>query len=207
VNIPVIFEDEYLLIVNKPSGLLTIPTPHHESRTLTSILNDDAAQKRAPYRLHPCHRLDRETSGAIIYAKGKSVQKKMMQLFQARRVEKTYVAFVHGRLPRKEGTISLPLEGMPATTEYRQIAERKGFSVVEVKPLSGRKNQIRLHFKQLGNPLVGETRFAFRKDFALRHKRVCLHAKALTFLHPVGQRRVSVEAPLAPDLEEFLRTH
>ena len=79
-NIPIVYEDNWLLVVDKPAGLLTIPTPKKESRTLTSILH-----------AHPCHRLDRETSGLIIYAKGKSTQKKMMQEFKDKRVKKKYI--------------------------------------------------------------------------------------------------------------------
>lgn len=89
MNIPIIFEDEWLLVVNKPAGLLSVPTPKQESRTLTSILNQDAQVKGLSYRLHPCHRLDRETSGLLIYAKGKSIEDKMIAAFRDRQVGKS----------------------------------------------------------------------------------------------------------------------
>jgi 23S rRNA pseudouridine1911/1915/1917 synthase len=203
-NIPVIYEDDWLLVLDKPSGLLTIPTPKNESRTLTSILNEDLKNKEASFRLHPCHRLDRETSGLIIYAKGKSIQQKMMQEFHHKKVKKAYIAFVQGRLSKNQGEIKIPIEGKSAVTCYRVIQQRKDFSVVEVTPLSGRTNQIRIHFKHLGHPIVGETKFAFRRDFLLRFKRLCLHAKSLEFSHPVTKKIISLNSELPKDLQEFL---
>ena len=91
MNIPVVYEDDWLLIADKPAGLLTIPSPGKVRRTLTGILNEDLKKKGLLYRLHPCHRLDRETSGLIIYAKGKSVQKKMMDEFRNGKVKKTLI--------------------------------------------------------------------------------------------------------------------
>ncbi|MBU1090264.1 MAG: RluA family pseudouridine synthase, partial [Candidatus Omnitrophica bacterium] len=88
MNIPIIFEDDWLLVVDKPTGLLVIPTPKKEKRTLTSILNEEFKSRGAEYNLHPCHRLDRETSGLIIYAKGKSAQKKTAELFRQKKIIK-----------------------------------------------------------------------------------------------------------------------
>jgi RluA family pseudouridine synthase len=207
VNIPIVYEDEWLLVADKPAGLLTIPTPKNEARTLTSILNDDLKLKGAAYRLHPCHRLDRSTSGLIIYAKGKSMQKKMMELFKARAVKKTYIAFLHG-LPRAErGTVNSPIEAEDAVTHYKVIEKRKDFSIVEVNPLTGRKNQIRIHFRRMGHPLVGEDKFAFRKDYLLKAKRPFLHAKSLEFIHPQTGEPLVIDSGLAGDMEEFLQKH
>lgn len=192
------------MVVDKPAGLLTIPTPKRESRTLTSILNEYFSQKKASFHLHPCHRLDRETSGLIIYAKGKSVQQKMMQAFKSRIVKKTYIAFVQGNLRLSQGVIQNPIEGLSAKTVYRLLERKRPFSVVEAQPLTGRTNQLRIHFKQLGHPVVGETKFAFRKDFSLKSKRLCLHAKRLEFIHPVTKKKVFLEAKLPKYLQDFL---
>jgi 23S rRNA pseudouridine1911/1915/1917 synthase len=200
VNIPVIYEDNWLMIVDKPSGLLVIPTPKKESRTLTSILNADLKEKGLSYRLHPCHRLDRETSGLIIYAKGKATQKKIMTEFKQQRIKKTYIAFVQGVLAQSRGEIKTPIERMPTITKYKVIQENRAFSVVEVMPLTGRTNQIRIHFKQIGHPILGETKYAFRRDFKLKAKRLCLHAKVLEFAHPITKKILSVSAPLASDM-------
>lgn len=202
--IPVVFEDQWLLIVDKPSGLLVIPTPKDEKHTLTNILNEKLKKENIPYRLHPCHRLDRDTSGLIIYAKGKSIQKKMMDEFKNKRIKKTYIAFVQGKLPRPQGQITNPVEGQQALTRYKVIEQKKDFSVVEVAPLTGRKNQIRLHFKQIGNPILGDTRFVFRRHFKVKAKRMCLHAKTLEFVHPVTGEKVRVETELPEKMMSLL---
>lgn len=207
MNIPVIYEDDWLLVVDKPSGLLTIPTPKREQRTLTSILNEDLKEKGLSVRLHPCHRLDRETSGLLIYAKGKSVQQKMMQEFHQKKVRKVYIAFVQGAPPKDQGQIDYPIEGQSATTKYKIIQRKKDFSVLEISPLSGRTNQIRIHLKRIGHPIVGETKFAFRRDFKLRSKRLCLHAETIEFSHPVTKKYIRLTAVLPKDLKEFLESH
>lgn len=201
------YEDDWLLVLDKPPGLLTIPTPQNEKRTLTSILNDDAKEKDLPYRLHPCHRLDRETSGLIIYAKGKSVQEKMMQLFRQRGLRKTYRAFIRGNPDHPRGRIAYPIEGKSAVTEYRVIERRKDFSVVEAIPLTGRTNQIRIHFKRIGHPVLGETKFAFRRDFIVKAKRLCLHARRVEFVHPVTGKHIVIENEIEKDLQDFLRRY
>ena len=205
--IPIIYEDEWLVIADKPAGLLTIPTPKNEKSTLTNILNEELKKNGLAYRLHPCHRLDRETSGLIIYAKGKSIQKKMMDLFKAHKIKKTYLAFVHGIIKDDKGQITKPIDGLSALTRYRVLERRENFTVLEIIPQTGRKNQIRIHFKGIGHPLVGETKFAFRKDYRLRAKRLCLHAKSLEFLHPITGEVIRENSPLPGDLEKFLQTH
>lgn len=193
MNIPIIYEDEWLVVVDKPSGLLVIPTPKKEPRTLTSILG-----------LHPCHRLDRETSGLIIYAKSKSMQQKVMGEFRQKNIKKTYIAFVRGIPVKAEGKITFPIEGATAITGYKVIEKRKDFAIVEVNPVTGRTNQIRIHFKSIGHPILGERVFAFRKDFPIKAKRLCLHAQDLKFLHPLTKQYIHLHSDLPRDLKEFL---
>ncbi len=207
MNIPIVFEDDWLLVVNKPAGLLSVQTPKHESRTLTSILNQDAQDRGLKYRLHPCHRLDRETSGLFIYAKGESIEHKMIGAFRDRLVGKKYIAFVHGKLPQLQGVISSAIEGKSALTKYRVIQEKSNYSVVDISPVTGRTNQIRIHFKHIQHPLVGEDKFAYRKDFALRAKRVCLHAEYLEFKHPQTAKMIVVKSPLPEDMQKFFDNH
>jgi len=196
VNIPIIYEDQWLLIVDKPSGLLTVPTPKNENRTLTSILN-----------LYPCHRLDRETSGLIIYAKDKNTGQKMMDEFRARKVKKTYLAFVRGIPQKNQGEIKNRIEGLSAETRYKVVEKRKDFAILEVNPLTGRTNQIRIHLKQIGHPILGESKFAFRRDFTIKAKRLMLQAKELNFPHPVTGVQVQVRIELAADMADFLEKH
>lgn len=207
MNIPVVYEDDWLLVLNKPPGLLTIPTPKKESRTLTSILNEDLKEKGLSYRLYPCHRLDREASGLIIYAKGKSMQQKMRELFAQKKIKKTYLAFIRGLPSNSQGEIRNSIEGKSAITKYRVMEKRNGFSIVEIMPLTGRTNQIRIHFKSIGHPIVGETKYAFRRDFKLKAKRLCLHAQTLEFIHSITKKVISLTAELPTDLRDFLNKH
>ena len=206
MDIPVIFQDEWLLVVNKPAGLLTIPTHKNETSTLTDLLNK-ASKDETTFRLHPCHRLDRDTSGLIIYAKGKSSQQKMMALFHAKKVKKTYIAFVQGRMEKTSGEIKQRIENQPAVTRYRVIEQGSNFTVVQVEPLTGRTNQIRIHFKSIGHPLVGEKKFAFRRDFRLKANRLCLHAQGLEFSHPVTGKLISLVSGLPLGMKNFLDKH
>ena len=207
MNIPIAYEDDSLLIVDKPFGLLTIPTPKKEIRTLTAIVNLEFNNKEKGFSLYPCHRLDRETSGLLVYAKGKAVEKKMFELFRSRGIKKLYIAFVHGKIRQDMGLIDSPIEGQSAKTEFRVLERRKDFTVVEAIPKTGRTNQIRIHFKSIGHPIVGEKRFAFRKDFPLKANRLCLHAARLEFVHPIDDREISVESPPPLAMRNFLQKH
>ena len=197
------------MVVDKPSGMLVIPTPKKETNTLTDLLNRDLDRLGIEANAHPCHRLDRETSGLILYAKGKKAQKLLMDEFKNRRVKKKYTAFVQGKPARDSGVIRKNIfnrnkkRSDPAETKYRVIEARRGFSVVEVEPVTGRTNQIRIHFKAIGHPLLGESVYAFRKDFDIKFKRAALHAAALEFIHPVTGKELKFTSPLPSDMAEF----
>ncbi len=201
------YEDDHIIVADKPAGLLVIPTPKGESNTLTSLLNRELDARGIEANAHPCHRLDRETSGLIIYAKGKKTQQAMMEEFRQHRVRKTYIAFVHGRLARKAGTIDLPIEGKRSVTKYRVTEERRDFSVVEIEPETGRTNQIRIHFKSIGHPLVGERKFAFAKDYKLKFRRAALHSQNIGFTHPMTGEQLVFTAPVPEDMAKFLETN
>lgn len=207
MSIPVVYEDRWFLIADKPSGLLTVPAPGRPRQCLTDILNRQAQAAGEAYRFHPCHRLDKETSGVIVYAKGKAGQQAMMELFKSRLVAKRYVAFVQGRVPRDEGRIAYRIEGQTAITRFRVRERRRDFTVLDAIPETGRKNQIRLHMCQIGHPVVGESVFAFRKDFALRASRLCLHAQSISFVHPFTGRTVHAKSGLPADMTRFLEAH
>ncbi|MCM8780461.1 MAG: RluA family pseudouridine synthase [Candidatus Omnitrophica bacterium] len=203
-DIGIIYEDDWLLVADKPAGLLTIPSPKKEKRTLISILNDYLKIKGVNYRLHPCHRLNRETSGLIICAKGKSIQKKMMRLFKEKKVKKKYLVFIRGRPTSDRGKINYPIQGKNALTIYNVLERRDNFAIIEAIPLTGRTNQLRLHFKYIGHPILGETKYAFRRDFKLKAKRLCLHARELGFIHPITQRYIRLYSETPEDLKSFL---
>ncbi len=217
-SIPALFEDDYFMVFNKPAGLLVIPTFRNETGTLQAIVNYQN-RNNSGKSLYPCHRLDRETSGVILFAKGKKCQKQMMQTFRHRLVEKRYIAFVRGHLNRKIGEFKSYISDSDpfrheyrkpaklAITRYKVLEERRLYSIVEVHPLTGRTNQIRIHFREAHHPLVGESKYAFRRDFPLRFKRAALHASELKWRHPVSQRRMNVTCPLPEDMINFMENN
>lgn len=203
----VAYEDESIIVIDKPAGMLVIPTPKNETDTLTNLLNRQLDAKGIQVNAYPCHRLDRETSGLIIYAKGKKVQKLMMDKFKERKVKKHYIAFVHGKLTKRAGIIDRPIEGRKAITKYVVLEQKDNFSVLEVEPLTGRTNQIRLHFKAIGHPLVGERRFAFAKDYELKFRRAALHAAKIEFSHPLTNKALYFSSPLSQDMKGLLEAN
>jgi len=213
VQVPVLYEDENCLVFNKPSGLLVVPTDKNEDRTLVNIVNQQQGSKE---ELFPAHRLDRDTTGVILFAKGKDCQQKLMQFFKEKQVHKTYIAFVHGRVNEPRGKIRIPIKdfnqrkfaphlpAQSALTHYEVQDYYKDFTVVKVMPITGRTNQIRIHFAKIGHPLVGEDKYAFRRDFTLRFRRTALHALRLEWPQMKGEGTIKVEAPLAQDMADFL---
>jgi len=216
-TIPVLYEDEYLVAFEKPAGVLVIPAPGKDIPVLTELVNQQMSGSSRG-RLHPCHRLDQFTSGAILYAKGKKYQQIMMDLFHKRKVGKIYIAFAKGQFRRKREIIRttvLPYysrkssggDGQPemAVTRYEVLNTGNGFTVLRVFPETGRTNQIRIHFAEKGHPLLGERIYAYRKDFGVDMKRLALHSSVIRFRHPVTRKPVEIRSELPEDMREFLR--
>lgn len=214
-NIPILFENKHFIVFNKPARLLVIPSPAEKKQTLVNIVNQQLKAQLGDVKLHPCHRLDRETSGAILFAKGKASQKAMMDLFKERQIKKTYEAFIQGQPKRKKDTMCSKVKSLenqkynrkgakPAITHYQVKKTYPDFSVIEAEPVTGRANQIRIHFRDLGHPIVGDRKYAFAKDFKIKFKRVALHASRLEFVDPFTEEYITVNAPLAHDMELFL---
>lgn len=206
----VVFDDKRLLVVNKIAKVLIQPAVRKEEITLTSLIEQKLACK-----VFPCHRLDRETSGLVIYAKDRAMQEKIMLKFKERSIEKKYYAFVKGTLKKKRALLSdyiIDQQGMifgekkkRAETFYKVLREFKDWSLVELKPLTGRTNQLRIQLAKIGHPILGEDRYAFRRDFKMRFRRLALHAYYLSFINPQDDKRQNIRIDLPMDMEEFLR--
>lgn len=215
-KIKVLFEDSHFVVFDKPPGLLVIPTPKNEKHTLTELVNRDFAPADGAYRLHPCHRLDRDTSGIIIFAKGKKNQQLMMELFHRKSIVKKYTAFVHGRLTAGQGELRSKIAdfeqkkfhrhtaGKAAVTRYKVKSIKRHYTIIEVQPVTGRTNQIRIQFSEFGFPLVGERKYAFARDFALKFRRTALHAGEIGFPHPVSHKFIKIVSPLHEDMVNFM---
>ena len=208
-------EDERFLVVDKPSGIVVIPSPKREKNTVTSLVNEQKGGVQEYGKLHPCHRLDAETSGCLIFAKGKRNQQVMMKLFREKKIYKRYIALIHGRIDPSCGTLRdritpfrLPRgrysqQAYDAVTKYKTLEIREQFSILEAEPLTGKTNQIRIHFAQKGCPIVGERKYAVAKRFPIRCRRVALHAKEVRWPDPDTGTIVRVQSQLAKDMEVF----
>ena len=204
-----IHEDGDVLVVDKPAGLLTIATERERERTAYRLLRDWAAARGTrSSRLFIVHRLDRETSGLIVFAKSEAAKKHLQAQFAMRTAERVYVALVEGSLAQSEGSLISRLvedrslrvravergNGKPAITRYRVLEGRRATTLLELSLVTGRRAQIRAQLAAAGHPIVGDARYGARTDPL---KRLALHATRLTFVHPAGGR-LSIHSPMPP---------
>lgn len=216
--IEALYNDGIFYVFNKPPGLLVIPAPG-ESKTLTDVVNDQYPDRENAGPLHPCHRLDRDTSGVILFARGKKNQQVLMEEFHKRRITKRYLALVQGRLRKPVGSIKRAIKSFdrqrfnprakpkPAESDYRILEQRNGYSLVEIFTETGRANQIRIHFSAIGHPLVGERKYAFAKDYRLKFRRTALHASMVIWRHPKTKKLIEIKTPMPQDMRDFLASN
>jgi 23S rRNA pseudouridine1911/1915/1917 synthase len=208
-RIQIVFEDSAILVVDKPSGLLTVATDNEKSDTLFFRLHEFLEQRDRKLAVRPqvVHRLDEETSGLVIFAKSVELKQRLQASWST--VEKTYWVVVEGQPQQDIGTINSylvesksfqvhaydrPREGSQrATTHYRRLTTHDGLSLLEVRLETGRKHQIRVQLASLGCPVTGDHRYGAKLDAC---KRLALHAGRLEFIHPATEKRVSLEAPI-----------
>ena len=190
-----LFIDDTLLVVNKPAGMLSVPGRSADLQDCMAT----RVQAEIPDAL-VVHRLDMATSGLLLFARGKAAQRRLSHAFAEREVEKRYVAVVAGSVADDAGVIDLPLitdwpnrplqkvdfdEGKPSVTRYRVIQRVGGDSRVELEPLTGRSHQLRVHMLAIGHPILGDALYATPAVLA-RSDRLLLHARVLSFVHPVA---------------------
>jgi 23S rRNA pseudouridine1911/1915/1917 synthase len=228
IPLEILYEDEDLVVVNKPAGMVVHAGPGTSRGTLVNALLHRFRQlSTMGGALRPgiVHRLDRGTSGVLLVARTDQAHRKLAEEFRARRVEKTYLALVHGSLAQDSGTIRLPISrdlrrrtrmtaaargGREAHTDWRVLARLAAFTLVEIRLHSGRTHQIRAHFSALRHPLAGDTLYGAARE--VRAGKVALpslgrpflHAARIGFAHPRTGRPVEVRAPLAADLRAWL---
>ncbi|TFL20194.1 RluA family pseudouridine synthase [Jannaschia formosa] len=201
--IPVVHEDDHLIVVDKPHGLLSVPgRGDHLADCLLSRL-----QEIRPEVLL-CHRLDRDTSGIMVFALTKEAQRRMGRLFETKRVRKRYVARVWGEVAEAKGTVDLPLivdwpnrplqhvnweRGKPSVTDWTRVAVEDGTTRMRLMPRTGRSHQLRVHMRELGHPILGDPFYA--EGLARDFPRMMLHAEGLKFEHPADGKVMRLEAP------------
>lgn len=230
IPLDVLFEDDDVVAINKPAGLVVHAGAGRARGTLVNALLHRFRRLSSvggPLRPGIVHRLDKPTSGVLLVAKNDQAHRHLAEQFRRRRVEKLYLALVHGRLPRARDTIRLPVardrvrrtrmttrrrEGREASTEYRVLGTATGFSLIEATLHTGRTHQIRVHLSALGHPVVGDTLYGAPRQLRWDNRshptlnRIFLHAQRLRFQHPRTNQTVEVRSPLPAELAELLRT-
>jgi 23S rRNA pseudouridine1911/1915/1917 synthase len=223
IQLAVLYEDEYLLVISKPPGLVVHPGSGNPAGTLANgLVHYCGAIAGVGDSVRPgiVHRLDKDTSGLMVIAKREDVHRKLVQMFKDRAVEKEYLALVHGILDQKQGRLVAPVGRHPvhrqkmavremggryAATHWQVVKEFGGiYSLVVVGIETGRTHQIRVHMAHLGHPVVGDSLYG-KRHCPKKIIRQMLHASRLRFIHPITGKKLECEAPLWPDFFEVLK--
>ena len=222
-RLAVLHEDAHVILVGKPAGLLTLPTESREKETLLSRVNEYLLHrfKKRPYA-GVVHRLDKETSGVLVFARNRAVLGKLQELFRRHDVEREYVALVEGRVSADSGTLSADLvrdrgdrrrgvarpgeKGLRAVTHYRVLERLPGATLLSVRLETGRTHQIRVHLASAGHPVVGDAVYRPRHSPppSVAAPRQMLHARSLGFRHPETGQMVRAEMEIPEDFRGVL---
>lgn len=208
-GIEIIHEDADIIVINKEAGLLTMASDKEKSKTAYAILSAHVKKAHPDNKIYIVHRLDRETSGLLLFAKNEQMKNKLQEDWNDTIQERTYVAIVEGKLENQVGTVTSfliesekslivhstqdPKKGKKAVTHYKVINYKRGFSLLKVNLETGRKNQIRVHMQELGHPVVGDKKYGATTSPL---ERLGLHAQVLAFNHPVSGRLIKYESPI-----------
>lgn len=211
----IIFEDEYIVAIDKGYGLLSMATKNEKSETAYRIISDYVKTNDPEGRIFIVHRLDRDTSGVMIFAKRQAIQEKLQRNWNEAVIERKYMAVVEGELTPAQGKVQSylkenvalqvystqnPEEGQLAITRYKTVASNKRFSLVEVQLETGKKNQIRVHMHDLGHPIIGDRKYGSQCNPL---GRVALHASSLRFKHPITGQMLHFES-VTPEKFEYI---
>jgi tRNA pseudouridine32 synthase/23S rRNA pseudouridine746 synthase/23S rRNA pseudouridine1911/1915/1917 synthase len=216
-GLAIIYEDQDIIVVNKVNGLLTVSTDRERDKTAHFLLNEyvKKGNARSKNRVFIVHRLDRDTSGILVFAKSEKVKRYLQDEWSS--FTKKYFAVVHGKILEKEGVITSYLtenrahrmystkdteKGKLSKTGYKLMKEARGFSLLEITLFTGRKNQIRVHFSEKGHPVVGDKLYG-KVDKGV--KRLALHAASLTISHPHTKEKVNFETEMPAYFKALLK--
>ena len=211
----ILFEDEHIIVVNKPSGLLTIATEKEKDKTLYHIVREYLVSKNQYARVFIVHRLDKDTSGIVVLAKDEKTKTKLQENWNEYVSLREYVAVVHGHLKNESDTIVQRLketktnlvyptkdeDGKEAITKYKVIKESEDYSMVSINIETGRKNQIRVAFQTLRNPIVGDKKYGDPRD---KETRLYLHANRLKLYYPELKKDILFETPTPNEFKKIM---
>ncbi len=201
----IIYEDDAMLILNKPAGIAVHPSIRHYENSLASGVKYYFERKGIHKKIRPVNRLDLNTSGIIIYAKNEYVQESLIKQMEKGIFQKEYLAIVEGNFANKKGIIDAPIarkeesiierciskDGKKAVTKYEVIKEKENYSLIKCNLLTGRTHQIRIHMAYIGHPIVGDTLYGKKESLIERH---ALHSYKVSFIHPITKEKVEFEA-------------
>ncbi len=207
-GITIVHEDNDLIIVNKKAGLLSMATAKEKRQTVYSILSDYVKEKNRGNKIFIVHRLDRETSGLMMFAKNEEMQGLLQESWEKTIYERTYLAVIDGQLAEPQGKITSylfessayivysrqsPDRGELAITHYKTVKSNENYSLLKVNLETGRKNQIRVHLQDLGHPVIGDKKYGSNSNPI---GRLGLHAQVLAFTHPITGKKVRFETSI-----------
>lgn len=201
-KLDILYEDKFLIIVNKPANLLTISTEKEKDRTLYNYVYEYLKKKNKRNRIFIIHRLDKDTSGVVMFAKDETIKFCMQDNWD--KVIRNYVAVVNGKVENKKGILKSYLNetkthftysvndknGKLAITEYEKILENKKYAMLSLNLKTGRKNQIRVQLADMGNSIVGDKKYGIKKDPI---RRMALHANYMEFIHPKTKEKIIID--------------
>ncbi|MFC4556772.1 RluA family pseudouridine synthase [Virgibacillus kekensis] len=206
IGMEIVYEDEHLIVINKEAGLLSIANEKEKERTAHHQLMEYVRREHPQNRIFVVHRLDKDTSGVMMFAKSEKVKHILQDDWKRNVTERTYMALVEGKVAKHQYKITSWLresktrlmyssqtknDGLYAATQYKVVQQNEEFSLLEVQLETGRKNQIRVHMQDIGHPVVGDKKYG-SKSKGLR--RLGLHAKVLAFKHPITGKQMRFEA-------------
>ena len=201
-KLDILYEDKFIIIVNKPSNLLTVATEKEKERTLFSYVFDYLKQKNKSNKVFIVHRLDKDTSGIVIFAKDEKTKFYLQDNWD--KFKRNYVAVVNGKVEKNKGVVKSYLQetkthltysvndknGKLAITEYEKVLENKSYTMLSLNLKTGRKNQIRVQLADMGNPIVGDKKYGIKKDPI---RRMALIANTLEFIHPKTKEKIIID--------------
>ncbi|WP_349654802.1 RluA family pseudouridine synthase [Peribacillus simplex] len=215
LGISIIYEDDVLLIANKPAGMDTHPSQPGEAHSLINGVAHHLQKTGQSCMIKHIHRLDKDTTGAVLFAKNRLIGSMLDRMLEEREIKRTYLALVEGNIIKNEGEIKEKIgrdrhhatrrrvspTGQTAVTHYQVINRdtKKNLTLVSCTLESGRTHQIRVHFSHLNHPLAGDTLYGGKKTFP----RQALHARKIEFVHPISEKKMSIEAPFIDKPEIF----
>ncbi|MBR3152803.1 MAG: RluA family pseudouridine synthase [Clostridia bacterium] len=216
-NIPlsIIYEDEYILVINKQPGLPIHPSMAHYTDSLSNGIKYHFDKIGLNKKIRPVNRLDKDTSGLVIFAKNEYIQECLIKQMKLGNFKKKYIALLEGKLEQKSGTINAPIsrkegsiiercintKGETSITHYKVLKELENFSEVEFELETGRTHQIRVHSKHIGHPILGDSLYGKSSDLIPRQ---ALHAYYICFEHPITQKKIEFKIGLPNDMQELL---